>query len=194
MKLKVLLLVTLCYSLNSFPQTKSTIFIVNSKSNISVTGKASFIKWKSIAHRFNGYLNYTTLNKKEYKKLTVNIEVKGITSKQKIRDKVIYKSLKEETFPWIKFTSSSFIYDAPNANNSIKKYLLKGIVTMAGIKHGEKIPIVIKHNANGNILIEGVFTLKLTDFHIKPPTVLFGLIRINNQIKINFNLFFDKGQ
>jgi len=194
MKLKVLLLVLLCYSLNSFPQTKSTIFIVNSKSNISVTGKVSFIKWKSIAHRFNGYLNYTTLNKKEYKKLTVTIEVKEITSKQKIRDKVIYKSLKEEIFPWIKFTSSSFIDDAPIANNSLKKYLLKGTVTMAGIEHDEKIPVVIKHTANGNILIEGVFTLKLTDYQIEPPTVLFGLIKINNQISINFNLFFDKGQ
>jgi len=45
---------------------------------------------------------------------------------------------------------------------------------MAGVTNYEEIPLSIIQNKDGNIRINGAFYLKLTHYHIKPPTVFFG--------------------
>jgi hypothetical protein len=50
---------------------------------------------------------------------------------------------------------------------------------------------MVKINEN-NILLSGQKKLKLTDFKIKPKTYLFGLVKINELIEIDFELILTK--
>ncbi|MDI3521447.1 MAG: hypothetical protein PWR04_1435, partial [Anaerophaga sp.] len=57
---------------------------------------------------------------------------------------------------------------------------------------GETKPIEIALNANispqKEVSVSGETTLKMTDFDVEPPTVMFGTIKTADEVTINFNL------
>lgn len=52
-------------------------------------------------------------------------------------------------------------------------------------------PIQVKKSAENRIMIRGGAFLHLCDFGIKAPTALSGLIKVKDEIEINFNLIVD---
>jgi hypothetical protein len=58
-------------------------------------------------------------------------------------------------------------------------------ITIAGVTRIYKIDCSILPCAN-NMFIQGEKKLKLTDFHLKPPVKLKGLVKVSNDINVNF--------
>lgn len=59
-------------------------------------------------------------------------------------------------------------------------------IQIAGVSRNYDIPVdVVKHNM---LNVNGQLKLKLTDFNLKAPSKLFGIISVEDNIDINFNL------
>lgn len=59
-------------------------------------------------------------------------------------------------------------------------------VILNGISNYYKIPGQTKNCTDGSKFISGIKTLKLTDFKLEPPEKSFGLIKVENELIVNF--------
>jgi len=64
---------------------------------------------------------------------------------------------------------------------------LKGVsITVAGVSNQFDLNCKIDKVDNENQILNGTTRIKLTDFEIVPPVKLLGLVRVKNEIIINF--------
>lgn len=64
-------------------------------------------------------------------------------------------------------------------------------ITITHVTRNFSINLENRTDADGDVLITGSQDLKMTDFEITPPTALFGLIKVKNDLKISFDLNLD---
>jgi hypothetical protein len=106
----------------------------------------------------------------------------------KCTNKFVYKDfltlLKAEMYPYLEIdipASSGIKY---NIDDSL---ILKGVtITFAGVSNQYDINCKIEKGDNENQILEGSARIKLTDIDIAPPVRLFGLVKVKNEITINF--------
>jgi hypothetical protein len=67
-------------------------------------------------------------------------------------------------------------------------------VELAGKKKTMDISYHCTETSPQHIRLQGCKNMNFSDFELKPPRKIGGLIRINEDIKVNFNLFFQKTQ
>lgn len=63
-----------------------------------------------------------------------------------------------------------------------------GNLTIAGQTRKIEFPVSLSMQDRSEVKADGRFTVNLLDFGIEPPKVLFGLIRVNERIEIDFHL------
>ena len=61
-------------------------------------------------------------------------------------------------------------------------------ITLAGVTRKIKTNSSYIQHMSGEKVMTGHVTLSLTDFSLKPPKKIFGLIRLNNLVNINFSI------
>ena len=59
-------------------------------------------------------------------------------------------------------------------------------ITIAGITHTYRIDCSLENCTENRILI-GSQKIRLSDFDLKPPEKLYGLVKVNNEITVNFS-------
>lgn len=58
-------------------------------------------------------------------------------------------------------------------------------ITIAGVTRSYSIDCKVE-KCSGNYYLKGTKVVKLSDFRLKPPARLLGLVRVNNEIAVNF--------
>lgn len=74
--------------------------------------------------------------------------------------------------------------DAVNAD-SLETH---GALTVAGVERSVTVPVTTGRGTDGSLRARGAVALLMTDFGVKPPVGLFGLIRSKNQVTVRFDL------
>jgi polyisoprenoid-binding protein YceI len=64
----------------------------------------------------------------------------------------------------------------------------RGPLTVAGVERTVNVPVTTVRETDGAIRARGAVSMLMTDFGIKPPVGLFGLIRSRNEITVKFDL------
>ncbi|HYW95199.1 MAG TPA: YceI family protein [Bacteroidales bacterium] len=59
-------------------------------------------------------------------------------------------------------------------------------ITLAGISHQYKVECTVNSCSSNGIFLRGEQKIRLTDFNIDPPVKSMGLIRVKNEVIINF--------
>ena len=119
--------------------------------------------------------------------LTFSLPAKSLKSGHGMMDNNTYKALKVDAHPQIAFTlSSSAITQSEGANFQLKCI---GKLTIAGVTRDTELLANGKLNAADNSLtISGTKKMKMTEFNVKPPTVMMGTVKTGDEITINYNL------
>jgi len=96
------------------------------------------------------------------------------------RDEHMHEVIGSEKFSTISFTI-----------NSITKeniyYTLHGILSLHGVNNNINIKAKISKE-NGTVQINSLFSIKMSDFDIEPPVMIFLTVRDQVDININLNL------
>ena len=123
--------------------------------------------------------------------LNFSVPAESLKSSHSMMDNNTYKALKTSDYKNISFVLSSVNVTQIDAN----AYQLKcfGKLTIAGTTHETDLLVTCKWNAaDKSFNCTGTKKLKMTDYNVKPPTVMMGTIKTGDDISITYNLKINK--
>ncbi len=93
--------------------------------------------------------------------------------------------LESAKFPKITFRSTSLTNFTQNGNNA--NFTVNGNLTLHGATKRIAIPVSVAQTGS-NLRATGQYTLRQTDFGIKPYSAFLGAIKVKNEVVIKFNI------
>jgi len=63
-------------------------------------------------------------------------------------------------------------------------------ITIANVKNVQSISCFVNSYADSNVKISGIATINLADFRLKPPVKFMGLVKVRDEVTINFSFNF----
>ena len=165
---------------------KSTSVVISPKSSLMVKGSTNINNFKCIydIEKFNSpipVIYYLSNGKLKFKETVLILENKCFDCGGRAINKDFQKILKTESYPQIKmFLKQVNGYDL---NKSLEALV---DLEIAGVKK----PYTIKVNISkeNDLTINGGLKINLKDFNIESPKKLFGIIKIDEIIEIDFSL------
>jgi polyisoprenoid-binding protein YceI len=95
------------------------------------------------------------------------------------------KALKADANPVIDFKLVS--YDVSKAADGVTG-TLTGTLSLGGVQKAIAIPAVGKIEGAGALRVTGSYPLKMTEYDLKPPTLMFGRIKVGETVTVKFDL------
>lgn len=96
------------------------------------------------------------------------------------------KTLKAKENAYMKINLLTIGYIQPNApNQTIKGYVE---IQLAGITKKIEVDYAVIKNEAGSLYLIGTKTVQFSDFKLVPPSKLAGLIKVEQEIKVKFEL------
>jgi polyisoprenoid-binding protein YceI len=121
------------------------------------------------------------------KQLVLTVPVESLKSKEAALDKNMYKAMKTQTFPEIVFQLVKYDVVPSTTSAGVSRITASGTLRITGVAQ----PVVLNMDAepvNGVLRVRGQYTLLMTDYGIKPPTMMLGTIKVRNPVVIHFDL------
>ena len=100
-------------------------------------------------------------------------------------DKNTYKALETDKYPRISFVASQANVK-PNGNNSFV-VSAKGKLSISGGSKEVWLAAVCTLNADKSISVTGSYKLKMTEYNVTPPSIMFGSIVVGDPITVKYN-------
>lgn len=94
------------------------------------------------------------------------------------------KALKVRDFPTISFRLAT--YDLKHGTDGISGTLV-GTLTLGGVKKSINIPATGTIE-NGALHVLGSYEMKMTDYDLTPPSLMFGRIKVRDNVTVKFDL------
>lgn len=97
------------------------------------------------------------------------------------------KTIRSQTYPAIVIEFILFEH-APTYSRDKEKF--KGIIkiSLGGASNIFEVDCTIEAMPTGLIRLKGARDFKFSDFNLEPPTRMFGLVRVEDSLKVSFNL------
>ena len=115
------------------------------------------------------------------------IPVRGMKSGKAGLDKNLYESLGAAKHPDILFRLARYQVEESTASGTGLTVKAFGTLTVAGVERDVEIDGEVEPGAGG-MIIHGRKELLMTDFGVKPPTMMLGVVKTDNRIVIRFDL------
>ena len=106
--------------------------------------------------------------------------------KKKIYNSMHTEALESAKHPKIMFKSVS-VTDLKPTGGDVYSFTLNGDLTLHGVTKRIAVPVSLTINAQ-ELRAIGKYTLRQTDFGIKPYSAAGGTIKVKNEITVNFNI------
>ena len=149
-------------------------------SSIIISGTSNIRDWEMKA---NTILAELIINNKQIKSLFVKIPVLSIKSGNGLMDSKTYEAFNYKKNPYITF---QLIENTPIKD---EMSLMTNII-MASETKKVIMKCLCTKTKNGDYQIKGNLPIKMSDFKIVPPTALFGAMKTNDNINVNFDITF----
>ncbi len=120
------------------------------------------------------------------------VPVDKLSSGEKGLDDNMRKALKASQYKDIRFQMDSYDVMASPAGGAALSMTLHGHLSLAGVER--KVDILATGvRVKDGIRISGSKNLLMTDYQIKPPTMMLGAIKTKNLITVKFNATLQRG-
>lgn len=174
----------MCGSLSAFAQAKYHA----QELNVTVSGTSTLHDWemKSSKGQFDASIAIAN-DHVTFTNLSFSFPAESLKSGHSMMDKNTYKALNTGKNPTITFVLVSANVTPAGANT----YQLKGIgkLTIAGKTLQTDIVATLKYNpADKSFTCTGTKKFNMTEYGVKPPTVMMGAIKTGDAISITYDL------
>lgn len=169
------------------------VWVVESGSMLNIEGSSNVNQFT--CHMLQ-YLQTDTLRwvrddkakKLWFRNSAVNIDVSQFDCHHKFITADLRKTLKANKYPYLRIHFLS-IDDLTWVQEG---QLVRGQVNieLAGVQKRFDMEYMVTHEQGNRFRLRGSRQMHFSDFHLEPPSKLAGLIRIDQQIKVNFELLF----
>jgi len=160
---------------------------------LSISGTSNVHDFHCKTNKINAYIDVDPGYTKDLTKVArpivsvkVNIAVKSLSCGNKKMDENMYATLKADQNQLIRYTLSG--YDILNGSATAFAAKTNGTLTILGKDKTVAMKVDATRLAEGKATAEGEETLLMSDFDIKPPSFMFGTMKVGNEVKVKFNL------
>jgi len=167
-----------------------TYKIVPKISSLKIEGTSSVHEWESTSDQVFGdmILVSDAKNGKQIQSLVVKIPVKSIKSGKGIMDSKTYDAFDNDKNPLITFQLTDV---APlKFSGKDGEAMVSGNLNMAGFTKKINIKSSGKTLSDGSFQFKGSVPLKMSDFKMKPPTAMMGVLKTGDAVTIKFDVTF----
>ena len=156
-------------------------------SSMTILGTTNVHNFESKVTQISGELVMNSAKKVE--SLSLLIPVKSIKSKEKLMDTKTYEAFVADKNPNISFK----LTEATSLKVTGKDIdvTITGNLTMAGTTRKISFKTIGKNTATGVYQFKGSVPLKMTDFKMKPPTAMMGMMKVGDAITLKFDVFIE---
>jgi polyisoprenoid-binding protein YceI len=163
----------------------------NGASTVSVTGTSTLHNWSEGLKKFDVSFQANEPDNQTIivKDVRFNAQVGNLESESSLMSSKTFTALKKSKYPTVSFVSDQEVTMTLSGNQFSGK--VSGKLTIAGITKQVSIPIQGTLE-NDTISVSAAYPVSMSDYGIKPPTALFGTIKSGNDVKVHFNLKFNK--
>lgn len=95
------------------------------------------------------------------------------------------KAIKAEENPVIEFRLVSYELDRDSVGAAA---VLNGTLRLGGVEKPVSMNAATKSVAEGVLQVTGAYELRMTDYGLKPPKLMMGAFKVNDPVKVNFDL------
>lgn len=95
------------------------------------------------------------------------------------------KALKATEHPTIVFKLSSYDLVRGEQGTQVK---MAGTLDLGGVQKPVAITANAEQGANGMLHVSGSYDLKMTEYGIKPPSLMLGTMKVGERVKVGFDL------
>lgn len=118
---------------------------------------------------------------------TLSVPVQSLKSKDAALDKNMYKALKADVHPTITFTLDRFDRRISTGTLPGVPVTVKGRLTIAGVEKSIEMDLQAIPGL-ADLHVQGRYALRMSDYGIKPPTMMMGAVRVKDLVMIHFDL------
>jgi hypothetical protein len=164
------------------PTTAQTQYQVGPASQFWIDGTSTVNSFTCAASEVAGFGAVEELNAE------VVIPVRAFDCGVRQMNRDMYEALKGQAYPAVRFAidSAEVLPAPPYAEwTPVKAW---GTITLAGEQRPVAVTAQGQRLDDGRVRIQGQHALRMTDFDIKPPTGLLGLVRAHDDIVVRFDL------
>jgi polyisoprenoid-binding protein YceI len=165
---------------------------VSPESKLWINGTSSIHEWSCKADKLDASIEFDAASAAQpatatpkVLKVNVKVPVKSLTCNHAGMNDNVYKALKADDAPTISYILGTF-----KTADSKDGYTLKtnGTLNIAGKENPIEMEVVALRQADGSLKATGTVPVKMTDYGIKPPTMMFGRIKTGDEVKVSFEL------
>lgn len=113
--------------------------------------------------------------------IQVTVAVKELDCGDGTMNKHLRNALKEKNHPEIRFKTTRY---ALNENGDVVKAY--GELTIAGVTRDVELNATLTSSHEGGFQVEGKVNIRMKDYEVKPPSRLFGALKVSNDISITY--------
>jgi polyisoprenoid-binding protein YceI len=171
--------------------TNAQITRKNSAFIIKVSGSSNLHDWTMEAKSGSIEATLNLASNVSYlagiQSLSFTLPVKNLKSTEgSTMDKRAYDALKADKYPNISFSLLTATLVSPAGNKS--QYKVTGNLTIAGVSKPIEMLANSTKNADGSVIITGQQKLKFTQFSLKPPSFMFGALKVTDNLTIDYTV------
>lgn len=166
-------------------------YVLSPDSKIEIKGTSTLHDWTCEAKDFNGSVQLLDeTSGLFFQNIDLTFSVDSINGgKGKAMDKKIRKALKSNEFPFIQFVAKKIPLLSGEDIKTLEQFRLRipGTLSIAG--KSQEIQLEVEGvQTKKSFTIISTYSMKMSDFEIKPPSAMFGQIVTGDEIRILFNL------
>ena len=174
-------------------QTSSTRLRIEPGSELSIAGTSNVHDFHCKTSKFNAYIDVDPGYTKDLTKVgrpivsvNVVIAVKSLSCGNKKMDENMYSTLQADKNQIIRYKLNG--YDILNGSATGFAAKTTGVLTILGKEKVVAMKIDAARLNDGKATAEGEETLLMSEFGIKPPSFMFGTMKVGDEVKVKFNL------
>jgi len=95
------------------------------------------------------------------------------------------KALKAKDHPTVVFRAEA--YDLARSSDSVA-VTMTGNLTLGGVEKPITIKAHAKPGPNGTLVVSGTREVRMTEFGLKPPTLMLGTMKVDERVTVGFDV------
>jgi polyisoprenoid-binding protein YceI len=164
-------------------------------SEVTIEGTSSLHAFHCKTNKINAYVDVDPGYAKDLTKVArpivsvkVNIVVRTLSCGNGQMDNNMFSTLDADKNPLIKYTMSK--YDILDGTKSPAAFVATttGTLSIAGQEKVISMKINAERLSDGKATAQAAEAILMTDFGIKPPSFMFGRLKVGNEVTVKFNL------
>jgi len=120
--------------------------------------------------------------------VAVRVPVQSLRSEKDGLDKNLRKAMKAEQFPDVRFALGHYALAPGAAPEDSVAIRSEGSLAICGVERPVTLDAHARKDGAG-VWLAGSYTLKMSEYGIKPPTMMMGTMRVHDPITVHYRLY-----